>query len=237
LKRSLFYSLLLLCCLSLLLCCGCGRQEIQQNQELIDLQTYQPETVYIGATLPLSGEHSSLGQDSRAAMEVAVDIINNSHELDWDLARGKGITGFGNAQVELVFSDCESNEILTADAADALLNQGVVAMVGAGRSEYTAEKSSRGGAEEDRTDHDGHERERDREDPDRNRHEELQDHDESREDRRAHKSLNVGFVFVHIFFLLAAVSVCPNIAHTQYSTLFCVLQAFFYISVDRNPFA
>ncbi|MBQ6808598.1 MAG: ABC transporter substrate-binding protein [Firmicutes bacterium] len=142
-KRSLFYSLLLLCCLSLLLCCGCGRQEIQQNQELIDLQTYQPETVYIGATLPLSGEHSSLGQDSRAAMEVAVDIINNSHELDWDLARGKGITGFGNAQVELVFSDCESNEILTADAADALLNQGVVAMVGAGRSEYTAEVGKR----------------------------------------------------------------------------------------------
>ncbi|MDO4733190.1 MAG: ABC transporter substrate-binding protein [Bacillota bacterium] len=134
---------LLLLCLSLLLCCGCSGREIHQDQELIDLQTYQPETIYIGASLPLSGEHGSLGKDWQVAMELAADIINNSHDIDWDIARSKGISGFGNAQVELVFSDCESIETKTAAAADSLLEQGVVAMVGAGRSEYTAEVGKR----------------------------------------------------------------------------------------------
>ena len=141
LLRTIFLPVLLTA--AMLCCTGCGAPEIHQDQELIDLQVYQRETVYIGAVLPLSGADRSFGEDCRAAMEIAVDLINNSHDIEWDLARSQGISGYGNALVELVFEDCESSSLSTADAADQALDLGVVAMVGAGRSDYTAEVGRR----------------------------------------------------------------------------------------------
>ena len=143
-KRSHSQALLPIFMLCLLLCLsGCGARQFHQDQELIDLQVYQPEKVYIGAILPQSGEDQQLGKNWQAAMEVAADIINNSHDIDWDVARSTGIANYGNAQVELVFGDCESNDMRTSGVADKILNLGVVAMVGAGRSEYTAMVGSR----------------------------------------------------------------------------------------------
>ena len=136
----LFPALLLLVFLG---CTACTPREIHQDQELIDLQVYQRETVYIGAVLPLTGTDQAFGEDCRAAMEVAVDLINNTHDIEWDLARSQGIAGYGNALVELVFEDCKSSNLSTATAADRALDLGVVAMVGAGRSDYTAELGRR----------------------------------------------------------------------------------------------
>jgi branched-chain amino acid transport system substrate-binding protein len=49
-------------------------------------------TIKIGAIYPFSGVAASVGLDGKAAIEVAVDIINNDHpELgDLPLARGIG---------------------------------------------------------------------------------------------------------------------------------------------------
>ena len=61
------------------------------------------DTIEIGAVLPLTG--SSTGEYLKAAMEVAQDIIKNSHDLDWDLAKKEGI--LGGSKIELVFADHE----------------------------------------------------------------------------------------------------------------------------------
>ena len=58
-------------------------------------------------------------------MEVAVDIINNSRDLDWDIAQNEGLAGLGGAKIDLIFGDCQSTaDFATTEAAN-LLEQGM----------------------------------------------------------------------------------------------------------------
>src|SRR3977135_595392 len=63
--------------------------------------------VKIGAIYPLSGGAAGAGANGRAAIEVALDIINNAHpELAaLPLAKDAGLAGLGGAKVEVVFAD------------------------------------------------------------------------------------------------------------------------------------
>src|SRR4029434_7138878 len=65
------------------------------------------QTVKIGAIFPFSGNAASAGLHAKAAIEVAMDIINNDHpELgNFPLAKGAGLPGLGGAKVEVVFAD------------------------------------------------------------------------------------------------------------------------------------
>jgi branched-chain amino acid transport system substrate-binding protein len=65
------------------------------------------QTVKVGALYPLSGVAASAGLNGKAAIEVAVDIINNDHpELgDLPLAKGVGLPNLGGAKVEVIFAD------------------------------------------------------------------------------------------------------------------------------------
>ena len=67
----------------------------------------QDKTVKIGAIYPLSGNAASAGVHGKAAIETAVDIINNAHpELgNLPLAKNAGLAGLGGAKVEVVFAD------------------------------------------------------------------------------------------------------------------------------------
>ena len=62
----------------------------------------QDKTVKIGAVFPLSGNAASAGIHAKAAIEVAMDIINNAHpELgNFPLAKNAGLAGLGGAKVE-----------------------------------------------------------------------------------------------------------------------------------------
>ena len=50
------------------------------------------EDVKIGVIYPLTGPVAQVGKDAVAALETAVDIINNSHNIDMPLARNKGLS-------------------------------------------------------------------------------------------------------------------------------------------------
>src|ERR1700744_2412972 len=67
----------------------------------------QEKTVKIGAVFPLSGNAASAGVHAKAAIEVAMDIINNAHpELgNFPLAKNAGLAGLGGAQVGGGFAD------------------------------------------------------------------------------------------------------------------------------------
>lgn len=69
-------------------------------------------------------------------MEVAEDIINNSHDLDWELAKNEGI--LGGQKVKIVFADHESNADKATTEASKLLDEGVAAITGAYNSGCSA---------------------------------------------------------------------------------------------------
>ena len=95
------------------------------------------DTVKIGATYPLSGGAASAGVAAKAAIEVAVDIINNPHpELAaLPLATTTGLPKLGGRKVEVIFTDHQGNPATAQSQTLRLITQEkVVAMVGAYQS-------------------------------------------------------------------------------------------------------
>ena len=91
-------------------------------------------TVKIGAIFPLSGNAASAGIHAKAAIETAVDIINNAHpELgNFPLAKDAGLTGLGGAKVEVVYADNQGSPATGQNQALRLITEEkVVALVGA----------------------------------------------------------------------------------------------------------
>ena len=99
-------------------------------------------TVSIGAIEPLTGAYGTLGTNMKAAMEVAVDIINNKHDLDWAIAQNEGLAGLDNAKVELIWGDCQSDASVASTEAAAVLEKGVTGILGAYASGLSAAVAS-----------------------------------------------------------------------------------------------
>ena len=105
----------------------------------------QDKTVKIGAVFPLSGNAASAGVHAKAALEVAVDIINNVHpELgNFPLARNAGLAGLGGAKVELVFADNQGSPATGQNQTLRLITEEkVVALTGAYQSGITLTASA-----------------------------------------------------------------------------------------------
>ena len=83
------------------------------------------DAVEIGIIWPLTGNAAAAGQASKAAAEVAVDIINNAHpELsDLPLAKTAGLPNLGGAKLELIFADHQGNPSLAQQLATRLITQ------------------------------------------------------------------------------------------------------------------
>ncbi|CAB3626566.1 ABC transporter substrate-binding protein [Achromobacter marplatensis] len=100
----------------------------------------QQKTVRIGAIYPLSGALASTGAEIKAAVELAVDIVNNPHpELEGiPLAAGSGLPALGGAKIEVVFGDSQGKpEVGLADAQRLIDQEKVVALTGAYQSAVT----------------------------------------------------------------------------------------------------
>lgn len=95
-------------------------------------------TVTLGAVLPLTGGQATTGSNLQIAMKVAVDIINNSHDIDWDIARNEGIQSLGGAKLEVLFGDCQSDATIASTEAASLLEKGISGIAGAYSSGYSA---------------------------------------------------------------------------------------------------
>jgi branched-chain amino acid transport system substrate-binding protein len=83
------------------------------------------ETVKIGILWPLTGNAAAAGQASKAAAEIAAEIVNNKHpELDnLPLASSEGLPNLGGAKLELVFVDHQGNPSLAQQLATRLITQ------------------------------------------------------------------------------------------------------------------
>src|ERR1700710_1326902 len=105
----------------------------------------QDKTVKIGAIFPLSGGAASAGVHAKAALETAMDIINNAHpELgNFPLAKNAGLAGLGGAKVEVVFADNQGSPATGQNQALRLITEEkVVALTGAYQSGITLTASA-----------------------------------------------------------------------------------------------
>ncbi|MBR0751740.1 ABC transporter substrate-binding protein [Bradyrhizobium jicamae] len=105
----------------------------------------QQKTVKIGAVFPLTGQAASAGVHAKAAIEVALDIINNAHpELgNFPLAKNAGLAGLGGAKLEVVFADNQGSPATGQNQALRLITEEkVVALTGAYQSGITLTTSA-----------------------------------------------------------------------------------------------
>jgi branched-chain amino acid transport system substrate-binding protein len=95
------------------------------------------ETVKIGALYPLSGNAASAGAQSKAGVELAVEIINGQH-ADVKGMPGTGLPGLKGAKIELVPADHQGNPSTGQSQALRLIQQEKVsAIIGAYHSSVT----------------------------------------------------------------------------------------------------
>ena len=102
-------------------------------------------SVKIGAIYPLSGGAASAGESAKAAIEVALDVINNAHpELGaLVLAKAAGLAGLGGAKVEVVFADNQGSPAVGQNQALRLITEEkVAALLGAYQSGVTLTASA-----------------------------------------------------------------------------------------------
>jgi branched-chain amino acid transport system substrate-binding protein len=83
------------------------------------------EPVKIGIMWPLTGNAAAAGQASKAAIEIALDIINNAHpELaNLPLAATAGLPNVGGAKLEVTFVDHQGDPSMAQQLATRLVTQ------------------------------------------------------------------------------------------------------------------
>lgn len=105
----------------------------------------EDKVVKIGVIMPMSGGTASIGAHGKAALEVAMDIINNAHpELgSLPLAKNAGLAGLGGAKVEAVFADNQGNPATGQNQALRLITEDkVAALFGSYQSGVTLTSSA-----------------------------------------------------------------------------------------------
>ena len=83
------------------------------------------EAVKIGVLFPLTGNAAAAGQASKAAVEIAAEIVNEAHpELaNIPLAKDAGLPGLGGARLDVTFVDHQGNPSVAQQQALRLITQ------------------------------------------------------------------------------------------------------------------
>lgn len=97
------------------------------------------DKVRIGSIWPLSGAGSREGQEAKAILDLALDIINNKTDLRGiPLAETEGLPNLGGAKIELVYGDHQAKpEVGRAETERLITVEKVVAIIGAYHSAVT----------------------------------------------------------------------------------------------------
>jgi len=123
--RNFAIGLVLLFTATLLAGCGGGAKDEGKAQG-------GDKVIKIGAIQPLSGAVAAMGADSKAALELASDIINKKYDdLDLPFAKTEGLPNLGGAKIQVVIGDHQGDPNVAASTTERLITQEkVVVMTG-----------------------------------------------------------------------------------------------------------
>jgi branched-chain amino acid transport system substrate-binding protein len=102
------------------------------------------EPIKIGVILPLTGTAATIGNDEKAALELAAKVVNEATpDLDLPLAKDAGLPNLGGAQIQLIFADSQGKaEVGQSEAIRLIDQEHVVALFGAYNSSVTKTASA-----------------------------------------------------------------------------------------------
>ncbi|HCX63336.1 MAG TPA: hypothetical protein DHU59_12990 [Clostridiales bacterium] len=96
------------------------------------------ETVKIGVLLPLTGPAEPTGTKLKYAIEVAEEIINGEHDVDFALGAAEGLPNLNNKKIEFIYTDHKANpEAARIEAERLIKEENVAALIGAYHSSAT----------------------------------------------------------------------------------------------------
>lgn len=99
----------------------------------------QVSEVVIGVIEPMSGAGAQTGIDAKAAMETALEIINEDIDIGLPLGPGAGLPKLGGAKIKLVFADHQADPQKGRAEAERLITENKVsAIIGAYHSAVAA---------------------------------------------------------------------------------------------------
>jgi branched-chain amino acid transport system substrate-binding protein len=99
----------------------------------------ESKEVVIGALFPLSGSMAQTGVDAHHALDTALDIINNSYDLNLPLDKEKGLPNLGGATIRVIYADHQGDPQKGRAEAERLITQEKVsAITGCYHSAVTA---------------------------------------------------------------------------------------------------
>ena len=106
---------------------------------LVGIADSNPETIKIGAIYPLSGSIADTGARCKAAIQAAVDVINNPHpELNLPSAESEGISSMGGAKLKVIYGDHQAKPDVGKSEAERLITrENVKALLGCYNSAVT----------------------------------------------------------------------------------------------------
>lgn len=97
------------------------------------------QEVVIGAIYPLSGSSAQVGLEAKNALATALDIINNSYNMNLIDAKAAGLPNLGGAKVRVIYADHQGDPEKGRSAAERLITQNnVVALIGCYQSSVSA---------------------------------------------------------------------------------------------------
>ncbi len=98
-----------------------------------------PQEVLVGAIYPLTGGLAATGEDLKAGIELAVEIVNGEYpDLNLPLAKEAGLPNLGGAKIKVIFGDHEASAEKGMSEAERLITEEkVVALVGCYNSSVT----------------------------------------------------------------------------------------------------
>ncbi len=102
------------------------------------------EIIKVGVIYPLSGPNATTGEDLKAGVELASEIINRNFEFSVPLAKGEGFPSQEGLKIEILYRDSQSDPNLAANWVEKLINEDhVKAIMGCYSSTVTAAASER----------------------------------------------------------------------------------------------
>lgn len=104
----------------------------------------QTETVKIGVVYPFSGLFAHTGEDLKAGVDLAAEIVNGAFDLDLPMGKGEGLRSHGGARIKIIYRDSQNDTNRAAEMVEDLVrNEGVKAVIGCYSSTITAAASER----------------------------------------------------------------------------------------------